>query len=357
MLGRVAVRTESKDPGMLEEATDQRADADSVGKAGHAGAQGTETAHDQVDLGACLGCRVERLDDFGVDEAVDLEDDAATARPGCLPLDHADDVRAQAHGGHQQPAESTLTAVASQEVEQLGHVCTELGIRRQQADVLIDLRGLGIVVAGADVYITADAVGLSPNDERDFGMRLEPADAIDDVDAHLLELLGPGDVRLFVTARLQFDERHDLLAALGRADQRTDDRTHWTGGPIKRLLNGQDVGRLGRLVDKGFRRGGERVIRVMDEDVAILEGLEDVGLLHSNPLQPPLGDWSPWLALEIRTVERVDGPEAAQVEQAVDAVDVRWFELELADEQAEHFVGHSGIDFESDDLGLALLPA
>src|ERR1700694_3426112 len=319
---------------MLEEATDQRADADSVGKTGHTGTQGRETAHDQVDLGPCLGRRVQRFDDFLVDQAVDLEDDAATARPGGLPLDHADDVGAQAHWGHQQPAESTLAAVAGQEVEQLGHVCTELGIRRQQADVLIDLRGLGIVVAGADVYIAADAVGLSPNDERDFGLRLEPDAAIDDVVGHLLERLGPGDVRLFVTASLQFDERHDLFAALGRADQRTDDRTHWTGGPIKRLLDGQDVGVLSRRVDEGFRRGGERVIRVMDEDVAILEGLEDVGLLHPNPLQPPLGDWGPWLVLEVRTIERVDGPEAAQVEQGVHAVDVRGLELELADKQA-----------------------
>ena len=96
---------------------------------------------------------------------------------------------------------------------------------------------------------------------------------------------------------------------------------------------------------------------MMDEDVPVLEGLEDIGLLDPDALQPPLGDGSPWLALEIGTVERVDRPEAAQVEEAVDAVDVRGFELELTDEQAQHFVGHSGIDFESDDLRLALLPA
>src|SRR5207245_10924242 len=293
----------------------------------------------------------------GVDQAVDLEDDATAARTGGFAPDHADDVGAQAHRRDQEPAESTLAAVAGEEVEELGDVRAQLGVRREQADVFIDLCGLEIVVAGADVDIASDAICSSANNQRDFCVRLEADDAIDDVDADLLQLLGPRDIRLLVTARLQFDERHHLLAALGRADQRPDDRTHRARGAIERLLDGKDVGIVGRLVDEGFRRGGEGVIGVMDEDVPVLEGLEDIGLLDPDALQPPLGDGSPWLALEIGTVERVDRPEAAQVEEAVDAVDVRGFELELTDEQAQHFVGHPGIDFESDDLRLALLPA
>lgn len=97
---------------MLEEAADQRAHPDPVGHPGHAGPQGAKAADDQVDLGPGAGCRVQRLDDFRVDEAVHLEDDAATSMPCRLPLDHADQVRAESNRRHQQPAESTLAAVA-----------------------------------------------------------------------------------------------------------------------------------------------------------------------------------------------------------------------------------------------------
>src|SRR3989442_15909347 len=118
---------------MLEEAADQRAYADSSGKTGHAGPQAAESADDQVDFGPGLGCGVERLDDFGVDQAVDLEDDATAARTGGFAPDHADDVGAQAHRRDQEPAESTLAAVAGEEVVELGDVRAQLGVRREQA--------------------------------------------------------------------------------------------------------------------------------------------------------------------------------------------------------------------------------
>src|SRR5467141_4399045 len=102
---------------MLEEPPDQGAHADSVGKARRAGPQGTQAPDDQVDLGPGLRCRVEGFDDFGVDQAVDLEDDPATARAGGFSPNHANDVRAQAYRRDQQTAESTLAAVTGQEVE------------------------------------------------------------------------------------------------------------------------------------------------------------------------------------------------------------------------------------------------
>src|SRR2546428_4464861 len=117
---------------MLEEAADQRAYADSSGKTAHAGPQAAESADDQVDFGPGLGCGVERLDDFGIDQAVDLEDDAATARAGGFAPDHADDVGAQPHRRDEQPAEPALAAVAGEEVEELGDVRAQLRVRREQ---------------------------------------------------------------------------------------------------------------------------------------------------------------------------------------------------------------------------------
>ncbi len=94
---------------------------------------------------------------------------------------------------------------------------------------------------------------------------------------------------------------------------------------------------------------------MMDEDVAVLESLEDVSMLHTGTLQAPLGDRCPRLVLEVRTVEGIDRPEAAQVKQAVNTVDIGRLQLELADEEVEDFARHGRIDLEPYHLRSTLL--
>src|SRR5947209_7384724 len=95
-------------------------------------------------------------------------------------------------------------------------------------DALPILRRLGVVVAGTHVHVALNIVPLTTHDERHLRVGLEPDYAIDDVNPDLLERLRPGDVRLFVAPRFELDQRHDLLAAFGRPDQRSDDGTHRT---------------------------------------------------------------------------------------------------------------------------------
>ena len=95
---------------------------------------------------------------------------------------------------------------------------------REQAEVLVDRARLRVVVARADVAVAADRAALVADDEQDLGVRLQADEAVDDVDAGLLQRLRPLDVRLLVEARLQLDERDDLLARLGCPDERADDR-------------------------------------------------------------------------------------------------------------------------------------
>ena len=57
----------------------------------------------------------------------------------------------------------------------------------------------------------------------------------------------------------------------------------------------------------------------------------------------------PGLVLQVRTVETVERPQAAEVERSVDDVDVGVGELELAAEQLEHLARHLGVDLESHD--------
>ena len=109
-------------------------------------------------------------------------------------------------------------------------------------------------------------------------MGLVAHDPVDDVDARVLEGLGPPDVRGLVEPRLQLDERGDLLAGLRGADERRDDRAV-TGGPVERVLDAEHVGVVGRLGDERLDRVGERVVGVVQQHVALAQHREDVRAL------------------------------------------------------------------------------
>ena len=71
-------------------------------------------------------------------------------------------------------------------------------------------------------------------------MRLQAEEAVDDVHAALLERARPLDVALLVEARLELDDRRHLLAVLGGARERLDDR-RVAARAVERLLDGEHV--------------------------------------------------------------------------------------------------------------------
>ena len=101
-------------------------------------------------------------------------------------------------------------------IEKLHHVLGEVGLAGHQAQVGVDARGLRVVIPGADVDVAAHAFGFLADDQRGLRVRLEPDDAVHDVDAGLLQRLRPVDVALLLEPRLELDEADDLLAGLGR---------------------------------------------------------------------------------------------------------------------------------------------
>src|SRR5579864_4578960 len=70
---RLAAVAEAKDARMLEEVTDDGPHSDALRKARDARTQRAHAADQEVDLGARLRCGVQRVDDLGVDQVVDLE--------------------------------------------------------------------------------------------------------------------------------------------------------------------------------------------------------------------------------------------------------------------------------------------
>lgn len=114
------------------------------------------------------------------------------------------------------------------------------GIAGEIGQVRIDLRGDWVVVARSEVAVGSQLAFLAPNDHRHLGVGLELDEAEDDLHAGALEIARPADVRLFVEAGLELDQRRDRLAGFGGVDQRADDRAV-VGGAVKRLLYRQDV--------------------------------------------------------------------------------------------------------------------
>ena len=204
--------------------------------------------------------------------------------------------------------------VAGEAVEQVGDVRGEHWIAREQTDVLVHRCRCWVVVPGADMAVTADRVALTPYEEDGLGMRLQPDDAVDDVDAGLLEGPRPGDVRLLVAPSRQLDEGDHLLAGLGRAHERAHDRgLALVGRAVERLLDREDVGIVGRLVDERLDRGRESVVRVLHEHLLRAESREDVTGSSHRAAELGRRHASPWLRRESRAPQLGQRPEIAEV--------------------------------------------
>jgi hypothetical protein len=114
-----------------------------------------------------------------------------------------------------------------------------------------------------------------------------------------------------------------VLAVLGGAGQGVDDRVV-DGGPIERLLDRQDLRVVRRLLDELHDRV-VRLVRVVDQDVSLADGGEDVGA--AGELRRHLRLVRGLLQLA-EAVEPAEGDQGGQVDRAGDLVDVAVVEVE-----------------------------
>ena len=198
------------------------------------------------------------------------------------------------------------------------------------------------------MHVAADGGALLAHDEGDLRVRLEPDDAVGDVDARLLECARPDDVRLLVEARLELDERDDLLPGLRGVEQSPDDGAPGAGRPVEGDLDGEHVGVVGRLLDEGLDRRREGVVGVVHEDVPLTEHREQVGLLAGCGRELGGGDGRHRRELQVRPIEVRQRHEAAEPERRWQHVHVALRDLELADEQLTDLVRHGRLDLEPD---------
>ena len=307
---------------MLEEAAEHADDADVLRQAGHARAQAADAAHDEIDLHAGLRGLVQRLDHRPVDEAVHLQHDTTPA-PGHRVRGHpphlVDDALAQVGGRDEQLAVALRAPEAGQVVEEVGDVGGDVGPAGEEARVGVEPRGARVVVAGADVHVAADAAVLAAHHERALGVRLERREAVHDVHAGALQRARPADVARLVEARLELDQHHRLLALLGRADQRRHHR-RVARGAVDRVLDREHVGVVDGLLEEALDRRRERVVGVLDEDVALADGGEQVGRRVALAAQARPRHALPLGVAQLGPLEPGQLDQVGQVEQPVDGV-------------------------------------
>src|SRR6186713_876170 len=178
-----------------------------------------------------------------------------------------DEPTAQRERRDEELAELLRTTESRDVVEEVGDVCGDLLIAREDPDVLVEPCSRGVVVARADVRVAPQRVALTPDDERHLRVDLEVGEPVDDVDAGLLQRPRPLDVAQLVEARLELDEADRLLAVLGALDEGADE-----DAVVARAIHGglhrDDV----RVADGGLREDlearDERAVRLVHEDVS-----------------------------------------------------------------------------------------
>ena len=162
---------EVEDPAVLQEPVDDADHPDVLGEPGDARPQAADAADDAGrSARPAWDARYSASITVGSTSAFILAMMRA-GRPGLarcrrFAVDQLDHLLPQAERrDHELPPAPPL-GVAGQEVEQRGGVLAELGLGGEQAQVGVEPRGRGVVVAGGEVDVAADAVRLAAHHQR-----------------------------------------------------------------------------------------------------------------------------------------------------------------------------------------------
>ena len=279
---------EGVDAGVLQEPAHNGEHPDAVGEAGHAGPQAADAPYVHGDGHPGLAGLGQLVDEMAVGDRVDFDKDA-----GGLPLaglfdllvDEGHEPGLQAVGRHQQLLVIPLQIGGGHVLEEGGRVGADGRAGRHEAEIGVQLGGLLVVVARADLGNVLDAGLVPPGDEADLGVDLVVLKAVEHGAARLLQPLGPGDVVLLVKACPQLHEHSDILAVFRRRGQ----VLHQFGGGGQAVdgdLDGQNRGVVGRLPHQ-VEEGVHGVVGVEEQGVPP----EDLGdhLLAAVEAGGPLG--------------------------------------------------------------------
>src|SRR6266540_981913 len=207
--GALPTGFEDEEAAVLEESPEQRSHTDIVLAAVLSRSEGAGGAREDLDLRPRVGCCVQLGHDLLVGEMVDLQPNARLLvrfggfRAGA---NVGDDRLAHIERRDESLPEPLWPAEARQVVEEVREVGRDLLVGSEEAEVLVEAGGYGVVVAGSDVSVAPQSVFLTADDERALRVDLERRKSVDDVNARRLEGSRPLDVAALIEARLELDQ-------------------------------------------------------------------------------------------------------------------------------------------------------
>ena len=196
---------EIEQPRMFQKPADDRTDPDRPADPRQAGPQAADAAHQQVDRHPRLRRLIEFANAGRIDQRVHLEGQIAVAVPLVpqdLPIDAGQNLSAQAIRGDQQLVIGGLAGVAGQRVEEVRRILAHLVIAGEKAEIGIDPARRRVVVAGSQMQVPPDAIGIPPDDHAELRMRFQPEHSVHHMHPLVFKPPRPLDVVLFVEARL-----------------------------------------------------------------------------------------------------------------------------------------------------------
>ena len=196
----------------------------------------------------------------------------------------------------------------------------------------------------------AGDVPLAAADMHEFGVHLQPLHTEHHVDARILHLFRPVDVRLLIETGQQFDDDGYLLAVASGANQRLH-HLRITGQPIHRHAYGGNVGRDGRFAQYPQERR-KTVIGIVQKPVAGAYRIEHAAMRRKFGFQH---------GFECR-ITQVTAAAVRETHEVFHVVvtpaghlRIPFVYVQHLGDAAEHTAGHGRIIDEPD--GFALLPA
>ena len=145
-------------------------------------------------------------------------------------------------------------------LEQLVDVVTDGFVAGHEAVVGVQPSVTGVVVAGTQVHVPAQAPFLPAHNQDHLGVGLVAHHAIDHDHAGFLQAAGQLQVFFLAEPRTQLDHRRDFLAPTGGIGQRLDD-LGISATAVQGLTNGQHV-RVFRSLTQQIHHGTEVLIGV-----------------------------------------------------------------------------------------------
>ena len=154
----------------------------------------------------------------------------------CLAADEAEEAFGHGERRDEQRAVVVDLGVRGEVVEDHVHALGDLRIAGEQAQVGVEARGDGVVIAGAEVAVAAgDAVFVAAHQHGQLAVGLEADDAVEDLHAGVFHAARPADVGGFVEAGHELDDQRGFLGGRGFDERLEHGRV--LAGAVERLLH------------------------------------------------------------------------------------------------------------------------